>query len=154
MRQLVKPLDDNAPPPLIDHIGWRLTRLSRQWKVLFDAEMTRRGHAWMAEARGAVIGHLRPGGLSQSALTAAMGITKQAVQQLVDELVAEGIVERVPDPADGRGRLVRFTRKGIRALEESNAVKQQIEAEWRAALGSARYDALVEALDQLNSEVG
>jgi DNA-binding MarR family transcriptional regulator len=152
MRLLVKQLDDNSTPPLIDHIGWRLTRLSRQWKALFDAEMIRRGHGWMTEARGAVIGHLRPGGLSQSALTSAMGISKQAVQQLVDELVAEGIVERVPDPDDGRGRIVRFTRKGVRALDESNAVKQAIDAEWRAGLGDARYDALVEALDALNEQ--
>ena len=148
---MVKQLDDNSMPPLIDHIGWRLTRLSREWKALFDAEMVRRGHAWMTEARGAVIGHLRPGGLSQSALTAAMGISKQAVQQLVDELVAEGIVERAPDPEDGRGRIVRFTSRGIGALEESNAVKLAIDAQWREALGDARYDALVEALDALHA---
>lgn len=154
MKQLVKQLDDNSAPPLIDHIGWRLTRLSRQWKTIFDAEMIRRGHAWMTEARGAVIAHLRPGGLSQSALTAAMGISKQAVQQLVDELVAEGIVERAPDPADGRGRIVRFTRKGTRALEESNAVKERIEAEWREILGGPRFDALVAALDDLTQRVG
>lgn len=153
MRLLVKQLDDNSAPPLIDHICWRLTWLSRQWKVRFDAEMIRRGHGWMTEARGAVIGHLRPGGLSQSALTAAMGISKQAVQQLVDELVAEAIVERVPDPSDGRGKIVRFTRRGIAALEESNAVKEAIEAEWRVALGGARYDAMVEALDALSARL-
>jgi DNA-binding MarR family transcriptional regulator len=151
---LVKKLDDNSAPALIDHIGWRVTRLSRQWKAVFDAEMIRLGHAWMTEARGAVIGHLRPGGLSQSALTAAMGISKQAVQQLVDELADEGIVERVPDPADGRGKIVRFTRKGVRALDESNAVKAQIEAEWRAALGTERFDALAAALDALSAKLG
>ncbi|HQZ13146.1 MAG TPA: MarR family transcriptional regulator [Devosia sp.] len=148
---MVKKLDEKSAPALIDHIGWRLTRLSRQWKAEFDAEMVRRGHGWMTEARGAVIGHLRPGGLSQSALTAAMGITKQAVQQLVDDLAAEGIVERVPDPSDGRGRIVRFTGTGISALEESNAVKLQIEAEWRAAIGSEPFDRLVAALDGLNA---
>ena len=151
---MVKHLDDNSTPPLIDHIGWRLTRLSRQWKVLFDAEMIRRGHGWMTEARGAVIGHLRPGGLSQSALTAAMGISKQAVQQLVDELVAEAIVERVPDPSDGRGRIVRFTRKGVTALDESNAVKGAIDAEWRAALGDVRYEELVLSLEALSAKLG
>ena len=103
--RLVKKLDDNSLPPLIDHIGWRLWRLARQWKIEFDAAMAERGHGWMAEARGAVVGHLRPGGLSQSELPAALGISKQAVQQLVDELVAEQIVERVPDPRDGRGKI-------------------------------------------------
>src|SRR5690606_5309316 len=102
---MVKKLDDLEP---IAHVGWRITLVARQWKARFDAEMRRHGQSWMTEARGAVIGHLRQGGMPQSALPAAMGISKQAVQQLVDELVAEGIVERVPDPADARGRIVRF----------------------------------------------
>ena len=69
----------------------------------------------------------------------------------VDALIG-AYYDRVPDPDDGRGRIVRFTRKGVRALDESNAVKQAIDAEWRAGLGDARYDALVEALDALNEQ--
>lgn len=146
---MVKELDDRSGPALIDHIGWRVTRLSRQWKDEFDREMVRLGQSWMTGARGAVISHLRPGGLSQAALTARMGISKQAVQQLVDNLVADGIVERAPDPGDGRGKLVRFTRKGIRALEESNEAKRAIEARWRKKLGETRYAGLVAAIDTL-----
>jgi DNA-binding MarR family transcriptional regulator len=151
---MVKRLDESSAPALIDHVGWRVTRLSRQWKVLFDAEMVRLGHVWMTEARGAVIGHLRPGGQSQAALTAAMGISKQAVQQLVDDLVADGVVERAADPSDGRGKIVRFTRKGIRALEDSNAVKLRIDRAWRKQLGGARYDAFLAALDDLSEASG
>ena len=49
-------------PTLIDHVGWRLWRLARQWKTEFDGKMRERGYAWITEARGAVIGQLRPGG--------------------------------------------------------------------------------------------
>jgi len=146
---MVKPLDEKSVPALIDHVGWRLWRLARQWKAEFDVEMVRLGHGFMLEARGAVVGHLRPGGLSQSALTAAMGISKQAVQQLVDELVAEGVVERAPDPTDGRGRIVRLREKGIAAIADGNAVKQQIEARYGARIGVGRLAALNEALDDL-----
>ena len=146
---MVKQLDDKSLPPLIDHVGWRLWRLARLWKAEFDAAMAARGHGWMAEARGAVVGQLRPGGLSQSALPTALGISKQAVQQLVDELVAEGIVERVPDPEDGRGKIVRLLPKGIKAIADGNAVKLEIEARYRTEVGVDRLVALNATLDAL-----
>ena len=149
---MVKSLDENSELALIDHVGWRLWRLARQWKAEFDAEMVALGYGFMVEARGAVVGHLRPGGLSQSALTVAMGISKQAVQQLVDELVAEGVVERVPDPEDGRGKIVRLRARGISAIADGNVVKLQIEARYARRIGVERLAALNEALDDLWEE--
>lgn len=149
---MVKPLDENSELALIDHVGWRLWRLARQWKVEFDAEMVRLGYGFMVEARGAVVGHLRPGGLSQSALTVAMSISKQAVQQLVDELVAEDVVERVPDPADGRGKIVRLRARGISAIADGNVVKLQIEARYAERIGAERLASLNQALDDLWEE--
>ena len=143
-------LDDKAAPTLIDHVGWRLWRLARLWKEEFDAEMIRRGHPWITEARGAVIGQLRPGGLPQSALTASLGVSKQAVQQFVDELVREGAVERIVDPNDARGRIVRLTARGVAFIEEGIAVKRQIEAEYVGVIGEKRFAALNKALDELS----
>ena len=143
------PLDEKPAPTLIDHVGWRLWRLARQWKAEFDAEMLARGHPWITEARGAVIGQLRPGGLPQSALTAALGVSKQAVQQFVDELVGEGAVERVPDPADGRGKIVRLTARGLASITEGNTVKREIEKRYRRRVGAERFALLNEVLDEL-----
>lgn len=142
-------LDDKFAPALIDHVGWRLWRLARQWKDVFDAEMLARGYPWVAEARGAVIGHLRPGGRPQSELAGLLGVSKQAIQQFVDELVGEGAVERVVDPADARGRIVRLTARGIGFIEEGNAVKREIEKRYARRIGKARLDALNVALDEL-----
>ena len=139
-------------PTLIDHVGWRLWRLARQWKTEFDGKMRERGYVWITEARGAVIGQLRPGGLPQSALTAALGVSKQAVQQFVDELVAEGAVERVPDPEDGRGKLVRLTSLGVASITEGNAVKREIERRYRRQLGAERFESLNAMLDELAAE--
>ena len=139
-------------PTLIDHLGWRLWRLARQWKTEFDGKMRERGYVWITEARGAVIGQLRPGGLPQSALTAALGVSKQAVQQFVDELVAEGAVERVPDPEDGRGKLVRLTALGVASITEGNAVKREIERRYRRQLGAERFESLNAMLDELAAE--
>src|SRR5579885_1601175 len=39
-------------------------------------------------------------------------ITAQAMGELVDHLARHGYVERVPDPSDGRAKLVRLTERG------------------------------------------
>jgi len=149
---LVKYLDENALPPLIDHVGWRLWRVARQWKAAFETAMHAAGHGWMTETRGSVIGHLRGGGVSQAELVLALGISKQAVQQMIDELAAEGVVERVPNPADARGKIVRFTPRGAEALEVSNAVKRHIEEGYREKLGAKRFVALKMALEELDAD--
>lgn len=146
---MVKELDDIHVPPLIDHVGVRLWRLSRLWKQEFDAAMRTRGYSWMAEARGGVVGHLRPGGCSQAALAVALGISKQAVQQHIDELAAEGVVRRIADPDDRRGKLVVLTAKGAQALAEGNEEKRRIEQRYRQTLGDARFEALMAALEML-----
>ena len=142
-------LDEKSAPTLIDHVGWRVWRLARQWKEEFDGEMLRRGYPWITEARGAIIGQLRPRGLPQSALTVALGVSKQAVQQFVDDLVAEGAVERVADPDDGRGKIVRLTARGMASITEGNAVKRAIEKRYRKLVGAERFAVMQEVLDEL-----
>lgn len=142
---MVKLPDENYPK-LIDHLGWRLWRAARRWKAEFDARMAAEGFAWFTEARSALLGHVGPSGVRQNDLVRRMGLTKQAVQQIVDELAAEGIVARRPDPADARGRIVVLTAAGVAAAHAANEVKRAIDAEQRERLGPERFEALIEAL--------
>lgn len=131
---------------LIDHIGWRLWRAAAVWKKRFAEEMVNAGHGWYAEARSSVIPFIAAQGTRQSDIAKAMGLTKQAVQQLVDDLEREGVVMRVPDPADRRGKLVVFSEKGLAAQRDAVIVKRKIENEFRAALGPEKFDQLFELL--------
>lgn len=146
---MVKLLDELSYPPLEDHVGWRLWRLSELWKSQFDAAMVEIGHTWFAEARGNVVRYLGPKGLPQSKLVLRMRLTKQAVQQLLDELVVDGIVERKPDPNDKRGKLIVLTQKGLRALYDANKIKKRIERDYEKLIGSKRLSILMETLDEL-----
>src|SRR5215831_18797718 len=119
---MVKSLDDLA---LLDHVGWRLWRLARLWKAEFERAMAARRLQWCSGARAELVGALRQGARPQSALGSELGISKQAVQQVIDELSDLGVVERHADPDDARARLVTLTTKGRKALEESNAVKRE-----------------------------
>jgi len=145
---LVKHLDDNHPL-LPDHVGVDLFKAALSWKARLESAMVARGHAWYGDARSAVAAHLDPRGLPQSELVARMGLTKQAVQQLLDSLEADGIVRREADPADGRSKRVVYTAKGLRALHDGVEVKRAIETEYRDKLGPRAYEAFVSALRKL-----
>lgn len=145
---MVKPLDDKHPL-LPEHVGVDLWRAATAWRDRFHAEMVERGHTWMGDARGSIATHLDPDGLSQAELVRRMGVSKQAVQQLVDALEAEGIVRREADPNDGRGRRVVYTERGVASLRDGVKVKRAIEAEYKKRLGVRSYAALVEALAKL-----
>ncbi|KAA1184876.1 MarR family transcriptional regulator [Rhizobium tropici] len=144
---MVKKLDDNA---LLDHIGWRLWQASRAWQGEFAAGMREAGHEWFSEARAGLIGHIPRHGLRQSRLIERMGISKQAVQQLIDGLEAEGILRRRNDPEDRRGKVIVFTEKGLAALSDGEHIKLAIERGYRERLGDIHFSALMEALRALD----
>ncbi|MBV1857994.1 MAG: MarR family transcriptional regulator [Nannocystaceae bacterium] len=79
-----------------------------------------------------------------------MGLSKQAVGQLVTELESMDVLERVPDPTDGRAKLVRFARRdGRLILLDGLAVLAEFEDGLVKDLGRARIDALRENLGAL-----
>src|ERR1700722_16195058 len=89
-----------------------------------------------------------------SQLADQLGITKQSVNDLLGHLERRGYLERVPDSADGRVRMIRLTSKG-RQLE------QVIYAEARAAqmriaeiLGPQRFAQLHGSLELLTELLG
>ena len=59
--------------------------------------------------------------LTVSAISRRMGLSRQAVQRTVNELVASGHVTMVDNPRDKRARLVRLTRTGHDAYEAAIA---------------------------------
>jgi DNA-binding MarR family transcriptional regulator len=144
-----KYLDHNDVPEVIDHVGWRLFEAYRLWKEAFVAGMVGRGYLWFSEARANLIPYMEVEGMRQAELVKRSGLTKQAVQQLLDELVADGILARVPDPADRRGNFVVFTAAGQQLRRDANTVKRRIERVWRRHIGDARFNELVSILKHL-----
>lgn len=139
-------------PPSIDHVGWRLWCASLAWKERFQAGMLALGHHWYAEARSSIIPYLDREGTRQGLLVQRMGLSKQAVQQLVDDLEREGIVERRADPEDRRGKIVVFTDKGLEAQADANRIKREVEAAFRDKLGAQDFAKLDELLRRLADE--
>jgi DNA-binding MarR family transcriptional regulator len=97
-------------------------------------------------AHTALFPHLDFEGIRLTDLAARIGVTKQAVGQLVDDLAALGMVERVSDPADSRAKRIRFSRRGHAALMHGLGVLVGIQEELGAAVGARRMRALHETL--------
>jgi DNA-binding MarR family transcriptional regulator len=67
------------------------------------------------------------------------GISAQAMVQAVDYLEARGYVERSPDPADRRAKVVRLTARGRAADRAAREQLEAVEAEWARRIGPDRY---------------
>ena len=101
----------------------------------------------LAQAR--ILQRVNPGGSRLTELAEASQVTKQTAGFLVDQLEKLGYVERVPDPTDGRARLVRVTEKAKGAMPVAAEEMARIEAEWEQHIGKRRMGQLREALDML-----
>jgi DNA-binding MarR family transcriptional regulator len=74
----------------------------------------------------------------------------QSMAQTVSELEAEGLVERNPDPADGRRALVQLTSRGRATLQAERRARE----DWLARtierdLSAREQEALSDAVDLL-----
>ncbi|MEM9785181.1 MAG: MarR family winged helix-turn-helix transcriptional regulator [Pseudomonadota bacterium] len=145
---MVKKVDEFRP----DHVGWRLWDAAAVWKEKFAAEMVAAGHEWYFEARASVVPYVGINGTRQADIVERMGLSKQAVQQLILDLEKSGILCREPDPNDGRGKIVRFTERGLKARKDSVIVKRRVEAEMRKKLGPDDFDYLMTILKKIGSE--
>lgn len=97
-------------------------------------------------AHTALFPHLDFEGIRLTDLAARVGVTKQAVGQLVDDLAALGMVERLDHPTDKRAKRIRFSRLGHGALMHGLGVLRAVEDELASALGARRMRDLHETL--------
>ena len=82
-------------------------------------------------------------------LAESAGMTKQSLGELVSDLEALGYVERVPDPRDGRAKIVRLTERGRESRQAALRTFAAIEADWAERLGEERVAQLRETLSEL-----
>lgn len=115
-----------------------LVRITRHMSEETVARMRARGITGMMPAYPRLLGNLDTEGTRIGALARKMGTTRQAVTQLAKEIEAAGFVRRVADPDDGRGVIVKFTKKGRAALACAVEVIAGIEDEYLAVVGKQR----------------
>lgn len=102
------------------------------------AEFVRRldaeGYADLRPVHGLVFQELRRAGATGTELAQRLGVTKQAVGQIVDDLERRGYVRRQPHPNGGRWRLIVLTDKAFDHLTVAGRVLHGLEAELAARM--------------------
>ncbi len=73
-------------------------------------------------------------------------MTKQAMSELVVQCENLGLIKRVPDTADARAKVVKFTKRGLIWLDAFKRALLQAEIEMRSQLGTVCADHLIDAL--------
>jgi DNA-binding MarR family transcriptional regulator len=102
------------------------------------------GDITLAQAR--LLQRLAPEPMRLTDLADQAGVTKQTAGGLVDQLEAAGYLRRVPDPSDGRARLVTLSDYAVELCEVAAREVEVIESEWREYLGDKQFDAMRAAL--------
>jgi DNA-binding MarR family transcriptional regulator len=104
------------------------------------AEVQRRlidaGYGDVRASHDCVFRHLTPDGVRLRDLAVSSQLTAPAIGEHVDELERLGYVERVPDPADRRAKLIRPTKRGTTFMQAAYAALAEVEREWAAAVGA------------------
>jgi DNA-binding MarR family transcriptional regulator len=90
---------------------------------------------------------------SQPAIQIGTAPSAAAIGPLVDDLEREGVVERIDDPEDRRAKLIRWTRKGERALAHGLGILAALEREVAGSVGKARMAELADTLEQVIAAV-
>jgi DNA-binding MarR family transcriptional regulator len=112
--------------------------------------LAERGYGDIRHGHGCVFRYVEREGVRLTDLAELAGHSKQAVGEFADDLEAMGYVERVPDPADRRAKIIRLTPRGMKAKEAALEIFAAIEREWAKRIGEERVAALRDALERLD----
>lgn len=117
---------------------------------LVNEGLAERGFPDFRPAHGTIGQHISDRGSRITELAQLAQVTKPTVVYLVNDLERLGYVERRPDPADGRAKLVCLTERGIRAQEAAREIIGEIEQDWAELLGADDFAALRALLQRLH----
>jgi DNA-binding MarR family transcriptional regulator len=128
------------PPGLEADFGWLLGRLLHAHvtmvkEAVADFPSGHRGYQALTVA-------VHESARNQVRMARMLSCDRTVMVYLIDDLVNEGLVERHPDPADRRNRLIVATDKGRQTLKAANEVIACAEERLLAALDPQEREAL------------
>jgi DNA-binding MarR family transcriptional regulator len=142
------PADPISPPPR--PLPALLTEVKMAAVRKLHSRLADAGHPNIREGYGCVFGFIDiEKGSRLTDLADASGFTKQAVGEAVTDLEKLGYVERLPDPTDGRAKIIKLTDWGMDAVLKGRRLFAEIEAEWAEQLGSELLATLREAATKI-----
>ena len=115
----------------------------------FRVELGESQYSDIRPTHGCVFRFVREDGLRLTRLAELAGITKQSAGEIVDDLAQRGYVERTPDPADKRAKLIFLTDRGREAQATGFALFAEVERQWIERYGAERWEAMRALLEEI-----
>ncbi|MER7394916.1 MarR family winged helix-turn-helix transcriptional regulator [Streptomyces sp. NPDC000151] len=127
--------------------SWLLGRAAARGHRLVAEALAREGMRMMHHAVLSAVAELGP--VSQADLGRSLSIDPKDMVTIVNDLVAEELVTRAPDPGDRRKNAVTISPAGSRTLRRTQKLGDAANAELTAALSPAERDQLVDLLTRI-----
>jgi DNA-binding MarR family transcriptional regulator len=140
-------------PPDHQLLGLLLRLVHQHWALDIDAALNDAGFGDIRAAHASVFPFVAPEGIQVSELARLAHVRKQTMAQAVDELDQMGYIERRPDPADRRARLVLLTERGKKVPAVAVTTGRRVEARWAELTSPARIESLRRSLRALLTEL-
>jgi len=131
------------------HLGRMLLKLERKFTRLVLDKLAEDGINDITLRHFVVIPYIDDKGVRAIEIAKQVGISKQAVSKLVDELLQKGYLQLKPDPSDGRASLVYMSAKGNQFLTLAIKHTQQVEQEWGALVGEEEFNVMKSSMNIL-----
>jgi DNA-binding MarR family transcriptional regulator len=144
------PAADDATFRLEDFLPYRLSVAANRVSRLFARRYSEAYGLTIPEWRVlAIVGRFAT--LSPSAVGEWTAMDKVKVSRAAASLVARGLLRQTQDPHDGRGRLLRLTRRGVTIYEGMVPLACELEGQLAEGLSRSEWSALLKALDKLST---
>jgi DNA-binding MarR family transcriptional regulator len=139
-----------VPHATRENLGYLLAKASQHWNELLQDGFAGEGFPEVRASYGSVlVPLLEEDGLRMGEIARRAGISKQTMTTMVRLCERGGLVERRPDPEDGRAMLVHLTAKAERFRPAAERVLGRLERDAARALGDRRLASLRGSLKDL-----
>mgnify|MGYP002377687287 CR=1 FL=1 len=128
------------------NIGRQLNEAVRVFESRIIALLQMKGHDQLTLTHINLTRNLDESGTRLTELARRAAMTKQSMGEIVDQVLRTGLIEKKPDPRDGRAKLVCFTEAGLVWLEAFRESLEQAEREMRDELGDATVTLIMDML--------
>jgi DNA-binding MarR family transcriptional regulator len=137
---------------LEDFLPYRLSVTSNRVQRLFARHYAQAYGLSIPEWRVlAIVGRFDT--LSPSAVGEHSAMDKVKVSRAAASLVARGLLRQNQDPLDGRGRLLRLTRRGMTVYEGMVPLACALERQLAEGLSRAEWNTLLKLLEKLSTHI-
>jgi DNA-binding MarR family transcriptional regulator len=137
-----------------ENLGYLLAKASQRWNELLAEGFAEEGFPEVRPSYGSVlIPLLEEDGLRMGEIARRSRLTKQTITTLVRLCERDGLVERTPDPQDGRATIVALTARARRFEPAAERVLGRLEREVATLFGPRKRATLRSALADL-AELG